>query len=251
MTVELRQGRWQDVLQDVESVDAVITDPPYGAQTHAGQRLERDPRYSTARNPSALQALTNRGFSYNHWTPGAVRRFVQAWAPRTRGWFCAMTSDDLIHVYKRSLAKAGRYVFRPLPIIIDGMNVRLAGDGPSSESVWMIVARPRSREFSTWGTLRGRYIVTAGGGWDRAKLPVAGAKPLDLMRMIVRDYTRPGDLVCDPCAGGGTTLIAAKLEGRRAIGAEADPDTYNKAQQRLAYCPETEWQPGLFGQERP
>jgi len=60
-----------------------------------------------------------------------------------------------------------------------------------------------------------------------------GGKPEWLMRAIVRDYTRPGDLVCDPCAGGATTLIAAALEGRRAIGAECDPKTYELACKRI------------------
>lgn len=53
------------------------------------------------------------------------------------------------------------------------------------------------------------------------------------MRAIIRDYTRPGDLVVDPCAGGGTTLLAAVMEGRRAIGAEMDPATFDKAVARL------------------
>ena len=53
------------------------------------------------------------------------------------------------------------------------------------------------------------------------------------MRAIVRDYSRPGDLIVDPCAGGSTTLLAAAIEGRRAIGAEIDEATYYKAVKRL------------------
>lgn len=33
--IDLRVGRWQDVLQGVE-VDCVCVDPPYGARTHEG-----------------------------------------------------------------------------------------------------------------------------------------------------------------------------------------------------------------------
>ena len=64
------------------------------------------------------------------------------------------------------------------------------------------------------------------------------------MRPIVRDYSRPGDLVCDPCAGGGTTLLAAVIEGRKAIGAELDPATFDLAAKRLrrGYTPNL---PGL------
>lgn len=61
-----------------------------------------------------------------------------------------------------------------------------------------------------------------------------GGKPLWLMRAIVGDYTNPGDVVVDPCAGGGTTLIAAAELGCTAIGAELDPETYAKAQARIA-----------------
>jgi site-specific DNA-methyltransferase (adenine-specific) len=55
-----------------------------------------------------------------------------------------------------------------------------------------------------------------------------------LMEVIVRDYSRPGDLVIDPCAGGATTLLAAARNGRRAIGAEMDRDTFDKAVARLS-----------------
>jgi site-specific DNA-methyltransferase (adenine-specific) len=68
----------------------------------------------------------------------------------------------------------------------------------------------------------------------RGGRPIKGGKPLWLMQQLVRDYSRPGDLVCDPCAGGATTLIAAAIEGRRAVGAELDPTTYRKAQARIA-----------------
>ena len=83
-------------------------------------------------------------------------------------------------------------------------------------------------------------------------MAVAGGKPLWLMRAIIRDYTRPGDLVCDPCAGGGTTLLAAAIEGRRAIGAEMNPDTHSKATARIAagYTPNMlERLPGLTGKQ--
>lgn len=47
-------------------------------------------------------------------------------------------------------------------------------------------------------------------------------KPLDLMAYIIRTYSNEGDTVLDPCAGSGTTLAAAKQEGRKSIGIEYD-----------------------------
>jgi DNA modification methylase len=64
------------------------------------------------------------------------------------------------------------------------------------------------------------------------------------MRALVRDYTRPGDLICDPCAGGGTTLLAGVMEGRRAVGAECMPEHYEIARKRL----ERGFTPSLFSE---
>lgn len=47
-------------------------------------------------------------------------------------------------------------------------------------------------------------------------------KPLRLIRSYVRHVCPPGGIVLDPFAGTGTTLRAAVLEDRRAIGIEAD-----------------------------
>jgi DNA modification methylase len=54
------------------------------------------------------------------------------------------------------------------------------------------------------------------------------------MQALVCDYSRPNDLIIDPYAGSGTTLLAAAIEGRRCIGAEMDPNTYDLAVKRLS-----------------
>lgn len=58
-------------------------------------------------------------------------------------------------------------------------------------------------------------------------------KPIDLMRYLVRLITPEDQVVLDPFAGSGTTLIAAGLEGREYLGIELDPDHVRIAQARL------------------
>lgn len=47
-------------------------------------------------------------------------------------------------------------------------------------------------------------------------------KPVGVLRWIVEEFTTVGDLVLDPYAGSGSTLLAAKEAGRRAIGIEIE-----------------------------
>lgn len=232
MSTDLRLGRWQEVLIDVENIDCLCTDPPYSERTHSGHGTMD--RHGVG-VPPTYDDGDRREIGYTHFSSGDVEDFIAAIVPRVRGWTVCFTDHLLAPVYEAALEAQGRYVFAPLPCLSPGSTVRLGGDGPSSWTTWAIVSRPRTKEFQTWGTLPGGYVFPP----ERGRI-VVGGKPLALMRAIIRDYTRPGDLVVDPCAGGGTTLLAAAIEGRRAIGAEMDPDTFAKAKARLerGYTPE-------------
>lgn len=59
-------------------------------------------------------------------------------------------------------------------------------------------------------------------------------KPLAAVIPLVRECTPPGGLVLDCFAGSGTTGVAGRLTGRRALLVEADEPTAEKAAARLA-----------------
>jgi len=243
--IDLRCGAYQDVLTNVAMVDAVIVDAPYSARTHGGHDAgKKAPGYG--RTKAQKGAMPNpvkapRPLTYDGWTPDDVRKFVKSWSPRCRGWMVTITDHTLAPVWAAAMEDAGRYVFAPLPWLAPGSRVRLTGDGPSSWTCWIVVGRPRTGTYRDgtkahkWGTLPGGYNVTTGCNAHQRGMRKAhiGGKPSKLMRMIVNDYSRPGDLVCDPCAGWATTLLAAAQEGRRAVGAEMDPETYADALRRL------------------
>jgi site-specific DNA-methyltransferase (adenine-specific) len=89
-------------------------------------------------------------------------------------------------------------------------------------------------------TAYGRRTVTAAEGRDvLSHRTVSGAmhscqKPLGLMRELVERLTAPGDLVADIFAGSGTTLLACKELGRRAIGVELEEKNCEMTARRLA-----------------
>ena len=67
-------------------------------------------------------------------------------------------------------------------------------------------------------------------------------KPVQLLKQLIEIFTDEGDVVIDPCAGSGSTLLAAANTNRKAYGFEIKKEFYKKAtEQVLRYK-----QPKLF-----
>jgi hypothetical protein len=73
---------------------------------------------------------------------------------------------------------------------------------------------------------RGRYVAASGAH------PARMAP--DLAATLITDYTNPCDLVFDPLAGTGTTLVEAAHLGRNALGMEIEPGWVTIARANLA-----------------
>lgn len=61
-------------------------------------------------------------------------------------------------------------------------------------------------------------------------------KNLELFKDLILDNTNNGDLVFDPCSGGGTTALACKSLDRNFVGCELDKDFYEKSLAYLKEC---------------
>jgi site-specific DNA-methyltransferase (adenine-specific) len=64
-------------------------------------------------------------------------------------------------------------------------------------------------------------------GWHGCQMPE------QLLGRIIRACSKPNDLVLDPFAGSGTTLVVAKKLGRRWMGFELSPNYAERTQARL------------------
>jgi len=64
-------------------------------------------------------------------------------------------------------------------------------------------------------------------GWHPCQMPLA------LLERIVLACSNPGDVVLDPFAGSGTTLVAAARHGRRWVGVELSADYAKRAVRRI------------------
>ena len=58
-------------------------------------------------------------------------------------------------------------------------------------------------------------------------------KPVELLKSLIEIFTDEGDVVIDPCAGSGSTLVAAERLNRKAYGFEIKKEFHAKANQWL------------------
>lgn len=59
-------------------------------------------------------------------------------------------------------------------------------------------------------------------------------KNVDVLGRMILAYTNPGDVVCDIFMGSGSTAVAALRNDRSYLGCEADRDYYRKSLERIA-----------------
>jgi site-specific DNA-methyltransferase (adenine-specific) len=102
--------------------------------------------------------------------------------------------------------------------------------GKLPDDTWVLRPQEEERAFQpesdTW------YVSRVCGTFkERTRHPCQ--MPAALLERIIRASSHPGDLVLDPFAGSGTTLIAAKKLGRRYLGIELSPEYAQRVQERL------------------
>ena len=102
--------------------------------------------------------------------------------------------------------------------------------GKLPDDTWVLRPQEDGRFFSpeddTW------YVPRVCGTFkERGEHPCQ--MPLALLERIVRVSSNPGDLVLDPFAGSGTTLVAAKKLGRDYLGVELSENYAAKVRERL------------------
>lgn len=127
------------------------------------------------------------------------------------------------HEFILVFSRGGTTTFNP-QYLETGVPVSSVGDGVGMGSE--NYGRPSFRNFSRAGATdrHPRSVVRFGS------LPTTDIqrihpqqKPHALLRNLVLQYSNPGELVADPFAGSGSSIEAARSEGRRAVGWDSSP----------------------------
>ncbi len=209
----------RDVFPHLETVNAVITDPPYSSRTHRG--------HNSVAGKKRRDGFNRNTIKYDHMTTEQAKYLAEQYVRVCTGWIVWLTDFELAAVIRDTLEDLGRYAFTPLPFYSPGRSIRLSGDGPSSWTDWIIVARTKAQ--CRYGTLPGGYVIPPEA---RGKYYIGG-KPIRLMDALVNDYSQCGDIVLDTHMGSGTTGVACVKASRHFIGCEIDASAFDIACKRI------------------
>ena len=206
-------GDCLEILPTLEKVDAVITDPPYAANTHKQAKTNRGKGWGT--KLVTFDALTDDGF----------REVAARCLAIADGWV-VMTCDyrhAALFYDAPEFVRLGAWV-KPNPM------PQICGDRPGQgfEAVLILHAGRRRKAWARGGGPGVWTVRTHGGG---AEVPTQ--KPLALMLSFVSDFTTPDEVVCDPFMGSGTTGVACANLGRKFIGIEREPKYFDIACTRI------------------
>lgn len=214
------------------SVDAVVTDPPYGIDLGTG--VSAGNGHGLAREPYASFSDT-------------YENFVTVIVPRINASIDAAARAVVFtgpHIHEQRKPDAIGGVFCP---------------SAAARTVW---------GFKTFlpTLLYGRHPDIHKGSRRNTIVSVATAepsehpcpKPVEWMRAFVELASNPGDTILDPFCGSGTTGVACVQTGRKFIGIEIDPHYADIARKRITEAANTLWTPKqtetqgeIFGEVKP
>jgi len=228
-------GDCLEVLPTLGPVDALITDPPYSS---GGQfRGDRNQRTALKYVQTDSDVTCRVDFSGDNRDQRAFLAWATMWFSRSlaiarRGAIVLVFTDWRQLPTMTDALQCGGWVWRNL-ITWWKPGIRMQRGRPSSSAEYILYGShgvPVEGEDSPQNVLQAPPVA------GDEKLHIA-EKPVDLLEKLV-GLTLPGAVVVDPFMGSGVTGIACAARGRRFIGIELDPLSFEIACERIRKAPQ-------------
>jgi site-specific DNA-methyltransferase (adenine-specific) len=231
----------RDVLPSLGAVDHCITDPPYEAEAHTeGRRIKTKGGGGDYGKTGAcvldFEPITEE-----------LRLLSAAHIGRlTRRWALVFCQVEAVATWRDALLAGGLTYRRAVAWVKRDAQPQLSGDRPGMGYESIVCAHAKGRSRWNGGGKRGVYETVRASTCEGGPSLHMTEKPMPLMTALVHDFTDPGETILDPFAGSGTTLVAAKRLGRKAIGIEINEAYCEIAARRLS-----QGALNLFAEEQP
>ena len=208
------------------AIDLLLTDPPYGI-SKAYNCETQIPRRLRANGRDFIMPKGHFGKWDESIDPG---EWLEAVLPKISGWFVSFCAHTQIGEYQRELERhrfsaIGTMVWcktNPVPF-----NMR---HKPVNAWEAVVVGKRSGAKFNGDGVVHNVFTCKSPSPQKRIH---PTQKPLELMSRFVGLFSQRGDVVFDPFAGSGTTVIAAAQNDRMGIGCEASEQQYQASCSRI------------------
>ena len=199
---------------DDNSIDCIITDPPYGIGYQSAWRIDKNLWKPKIANDEA---------PYVEWIKPAFEKLMGG------GRLICFYRWDVQDEFLSAIEDAGFTVKSQIvwDKVIHGMGDLKGEFAPQHEL--MIYATKGRYEFQ--GNRPKTIYRTQRVKPDALVHP--NEKPVNLLQAIIRDISSKGEVILDLFSGSGSTSIAANVEGRKYIAFELDENYVNIANKRI------------------
>lgn len=203
--------------QPDDSLDAVITDVPYGVMTK--ENLKKS-AWGTA--PKIGVIRRNVDFDEATDLPETLREFLETAARKVKpdAWLVIFCEKEGQADFLRAVAaECGLRYYNELIWHKTNPAPRIRAKGPMASHETALLLRRGNPDFYSPDPHRSHTVVTfptepPPRRWHETQ------KSLELMKTLATWFCPPGGLVADPFAGSGQTLRACLATGRRGIAWE-------------------------------
>ena len=223
-------GDCRKILPQLEPVDHVITDPPYEEDAHTkARRVERGAERGTARARSDMRVEVLPFPPITDEERAAVSLEIGRLARR---WALVFCQAEAASAWERSLLAGGMNRRRWCVWVKPDGQPQFSGDRPGVGYETIVACHAMGKSRWNGGGKLGVFNYAKCEGVGSAPHPTT--KPEQLLRELVALFSDPLETILDPFMGSGTTLVAAKRLGRKAIGIELEEKYCAIAAKRLA-----------------
>ena len=210
--INLLHGDCFELLQGIpdESVDMVLTDPPYGMSFQSGHRKTK---YEKIKGDSNLD-----------WLDNFVNEIYRVSKPNTAHYvFCSFHHIDK---FKQAIEKK----FKVKNILTWVKNNTSMGDlkGDFAPKTEFIIFFHKGRKL-----INGKRDPNVLEFKKTRNELHPTQKPVDMTEYLIGKFSDEGDVILDPFMGSGTTGIACINTNRNFIGMELDENYFNIAEERI------------------
>ena len=219
--VEIWLGDFRDEMPHIGVVDHIICDPPYEQISHDASGSIR--RADGISNPVPIPFAGIDDIRSD---------IVRSTRLLCSGWALYFCTTEGVALWRDEIERHDLKYKTPCLWVKPDSMPRFNGQGPSHGHECIVTAWC-APGYSTWngGGRRGTFIHNCNPPTRHGTHPTE--KPVSLMTELVQLFTNPGQIVCDPFMGSGSTGIACVRTGRKFIGIEVNPEYYAIAKSRI------------------